>query len=305
MDRPCCGSSIGGVRCERTSHCPLEAVHRAPVVERSKKVPGSPFFSPGILHSPSPTATLTCVVRLPRNAPPRMKICALGIPQLVIGRHNVKDPRLDAADRLVEAKKKTYVQVDVVGEDGVAAADVFVVAPERRPDLLLQDLEFVETRLGRATSDVERSALLKLKAALEQDRTVAETVLSAEERQAMSVHAGLLTARPLVVATPEELERPELLVLRAYSAAGYISFLTVGGKENRAWMIRKGATAWEAAGVIHSDIQRGFIRAEVIRYDDLIACGGETGAKRAGKLRLEGRDYVVQDYDVMHFRFNK
>ncbi len=234
-----------------------------------------------------------------------MKICALGIPGLVVGRHNLKDPRLDEADRLVEAKKKTYVQVDVVGEGGLSTADAFVVAPEGRPDLLLRDLEFVETRLGRAPTEVERSALLKLKSALEEDRTAAEVLLSVEEQQALSVHSVLLTLRPVVVATREELERPELVLLRAYAAAGYISFLTVGGKENRAWMIRRGATAWEAAGVIHSDIQRGFIRAEVIGFEDLIAHGGETGAKRAGKQRLEGRDYVVQDYDVIHFRFNK
>jgi hypothetical protein len=234
-----------------------------------------------------------------------MKMCALGIPGLAVGRHNVKDPRLDEVDRLVEAKKKTYVQVDVVGEEELSTAEAFAVAPERRPDLLLQDLEFVETRLGRGPGEVERRALLKLRAVLEQDRTAAEAELTPEEREALSVHSGLLTLRPVVVATEEELERPERLVVRTYAAAGYISFLTVGGKENRAWKIRKGATAWEAAGVIHSDIQRGFIRAEVISFEDLVAHGGETGAKRAGKLRLETRDYVVQDYDVMHFRFNK
>ena len=70
-------------------------------------------------------------------------------------------------------------------------------------------------------------------------------------------------------------------------------------------MIRRGATAWEAAGAIHSDIQRGFIRAEVISYADLVAHGGETGAKRAGCQRLEGKTYVMQDYDVVNFRFNK
>lgn len=234
-----------------------------------------------------------------------MKICALGIPGLVVGRHNVKDPRLDLVDRLVEAKKKTYVQVDVVGEEGLASADVFAVAPERRADLLLHDLEFVENRLGRGPGEPERSALAKLKCALEEDRTAAEADLTAQEREVLGMHSGLVTLKPMVVASAEELEQPELLVVRAYAAAGYISFLTVGGKENRAWMIRRGATAWEAAGAIHSDIQRGFIRAEVISFDDLVAHGGETGAKRAGRLRLETRDYVVQDYDVMHFRFNK
>jgi hypothetical protein len=79
----------------------------------------------------------------------------------------------------------------------------------------------------------------------------------------------------------------------------------VGGKENRAWSIRRGATAWEAAGVIHTDIQKGFIRAEIIGYEDFIAAGGETQAKRAGKQRLELKNYVMQDYDLVNFRFNK
>ncbi|HWS14475.1 MAG TPA: DUF933 domain-containing protein, partial [Rhodocyclaceae bacterium] len=79
---------------------------------------------------------------------------------------------------------------------------------------------------------------------------------------------------------------------------------TAGDKEVRAWTIHVGDTAPQAAGVIHTDFERGFIRAEVIAYDDFIACGGETRAKEAGKMRLEGKDYVVRDGDVMHFRFN-
>ena len=76
-------------------------------------------------------------------------------------------------------------------------------------------------------------------------------------------------------------------------------------RASRAWPIRKGTTAWEAAGTIHSDIQKGFIRAEIISFADFLAAGGETQAKRAGKLRLELKQYVVQDYDLVNFRFNK
>lgn len=234
-----------------------------------------------------------------------MKICLFGISGIPTGRHNVKDPRLDEADRLVEAKKKVPVQVDVVDGTDAATSDVLVVSAESRPDLILQDLEFVETRLGRNPAEPEQAALLKLKTRLEQDGFVADAELTPEERQALAVHTCFLTSKPVVVATAEELVQPEALVLRAYQASGFISFLTLGGKENRAWMIRQGATAWEAAGVIHSDIQRGFIRAEIIRFADLIAHSGETGAKRAGCQRLEGKTYVMQDYDVANFRFNK
>jgi ribosome-binding ATPase YchF (GTP1/OBG family) len=75
-------------------------------------------------------------------------------------------------------------------------------------------------------------------------------------------------------------------------------------KEVRAWTVRKGSTAPQAAGVIHTDFERGFIRAEVIAYDEFVAHKGEQGSKEAGKMRLEGKEYIVQDGDVMHFRFN-
>ncbi|MFQ3623386.1 MAG: redox-regulated ATPase YchF [Acetobacteraceae bacterium] len=89
-----------------------------------------------------------------------------------------------------------------------------------------------------------------------------------------------------------------------YALLGLITYFTVGPKEARAWTIVRGTRAPQAAGVIHGDFERGFIAAETIAYDDYVACGGEVGAKEAGKMRVEGRDYVVRDGDVMLFRFN-
>jgi GTP-binding protein YchF len=102
------------------------------------------------------------------------------------------------------------------------------------------------------------------------------------------------------------LEEPGLnRVIRAsYQLLGLQTFFTAGPKEVRAWTVRKGARAPQAAGEIHTDFERGFIRAELAAYDDYVNCGGEQGAKEAGKLRLEGKDYVMQDGDVVHFRFN-
>ncbi len=94
------------------------------------------------------------------------------------------------------------------------------------------------------------------------------------------------------------------IIRSGYELLHLITFFTVGPKEARAWTVHKGAKAPEAAGEIHSDMQRGFIRAETIAYDDYVALGGETGAKDAGKLRQEGKEYVVQDGDVLHFKFN-
>ena len=94
-------------------------------------------------------------------------------------------------------------------------------------------------------------------------------------------------------------------VIRAgYELLGLLTYLMAGPKEVRAWTVVKGATAPQAAGVIHTDFEKGFIRAETIAFDDYVACKGEHGAKEAGKMRLEGKDYVVRDGDVMHFRFN-
>ena len=96
----------------------------------------------------------------------------------------------------------------------------------------------------------------------------------------------------------------EKLIKASYKLLGLISYLTAGEPEVRAWTITEGTKAPQAAGKIHSDFERGFIRAEVVSYDDLIACGSHTAAKEKGLIRLEGKDYVVKDGDIMLFRFN-
>lgn len=94
-------------------------------------------------------------------------------------------------------------------------------------------------------------------------------------------------------------------VIRAtYRLLGLLTYFTAGEKEVRAWTVREGSTAPQAAGVIHTDFEKGFIRAETISYDDFIGLGGEQGAREAGKMRLEGKEYIVREGDVMHFRFN-
>ncbi len=233
-----------------------------------------------------------------------MKLALFGINEIKLGKHNLKDPRLDQADKLVEADKKTQAQVDVIGEDQLLDADAILASAEGRADLILKDLEFVETRLSRDPAPAERAALEKIKALLESEKFLFKSGLPSEDFQAVSAH-NFFTNKPITVATAEDLQNVDALLLRAFEQAGYISFLTVGGKENRAWPVRLGATAWEAAGTIHTDIQKGFIRAEIISFADFITAGGETQAKRAGKQRLETKQYVMQDYDLTNFRFNK
>jgi GTP-binding protein YchF len=116
-------------------------------------------------------------------------------------------------------------------------------------------------------------------------------VLSREEREQYLAAVGLKEAG---------LDR---LIRAGYALLDLVTYFTVGPKEARAWTITRGTKAPQAAAVIHSDFEKGFIRAETIAYDDYIALSGEAGAKEAGKFRLEGKDYIVADGDVLHFRF--
>ena len=140
----------------------------------------------------------------------------------------------------------------------------------------------VETR-----AESEDAAVVVISAKIEAEIAV----LSRNEREDYLAAIGLKEAG---------LDR---LIAAGYALLHLVTYFTAGPKETRAWTVTKGAKAPQAAGVIHSDFERGFIRAETISYDDYVACGGEAGARDAGKMRLEGKDYVVQDGDVLHFRF--
>jgi ribosome-binding ATPase len=144
------------------------------------------------------------------------------------------------------------------------------------------------SRKVEARAKTEGAATVVISAKIESEIAV----LSREERSDYLAAVGLQEAG---------LDR---LIRAGYALLGLVTFFTVGPKETRAWTVTRGAKAPQAAGVIHTDFEQGFIRAETIAYEDYVAGGGEAGARDAGKLRLEGKDYVVADGDVMHFRFN-
>jgi ribosome-binding ATPase YchF (GTP1/OBG family) len=233
-----------------------------------------------------------------------MKIAIISLPEINPGKHNLKDSRLDEMDKLVRAKKKTYAQVEAVSEELIAEADAVLAAADCRADLILRDLEFCEARLGRSESEKEKELLNRIKSGLEKEQFVSALGLSPEERSLIS-GLGFLTLKPVILAQAQEAQDINALLRRCLREAGYISFFTAGERETRAWLIKKGATAWEASGAVHSDIQKGFIRAEIIACADFVGCGGESAAKQQGKMRLEPKEYVMQDADWANFRFSK
>lgn len=235
---------------------------------------------------------------------------------------------------------------------------------ELETELLLSDLELVETRVEKLEKQVhkptptqahdkeELALQKKLQEAIESEKPISSVVESDSERE-MIKSLGFLTQKPMIVAVNVgegqtgkrfdfggvmdstiavveicgklEYELAQLdaesrgefmadmgikesavsrFVKGCYSALGLISFLTVVSGELRAWPIRRGTVAVDAAGKVHSDIKRGFIRAETFGFDELKEFGDEKALKAAGKIRLEGKDYVVQDGDVINFRFN-
>src|ERR1051325_11114213 len=157
-----------------------------------------------------------------------MKICLFGISGITPGKHNLKDSRLDQADQLVEAQKKTYAQVDVVEEKELVTADAIVTSRAALSDLLMKDLEFVETRLSRDSSEAEKAVLRKLAEGLMSERPVATAGLTPEELSAISAH-NFYSNKPVVVAEDADLADSPALLLRAFRESGSICFLTVGG----------------------------------------------------------------------------
>jgi GTP-binding protein YchF len=192
-------------------------------------------------------------------------------------------------------------------QDGVPARRV-ALPPEQQGELKLLQLLSAKPMLYIANVDEAVAATGN-----EMSRRVVDYA-AAQGSPAVSI-AAAIEAELAVLADPDE--QAEFLaalglaetglyrVIQAgYALLDLITYLTAGPKEARAWTIPRGTKAPQAARVIHSDFEKGFIRAETIAYADFVACGGEQGAKEAGKMRLEGADYVVQDGDVMHFRFN-
>jgi ribosome-binding ATPase YchF (GTP1/OBG family) len=260
-----------------------------------------------------------------------------------VGMAQVSDPRLEQVAAVAKAKKVTPATVRVVDVPGTGAAllgnlrqmDALLAVPVGPQDLdnlelelLVADRDHVERRLERVARQA-KSGDPKLRAEVtELERVLAHVEGGGSLRDydgSLPPELEPLTTKPLLVVEGVDLaleaelaELPdeeaaqfregesalETIVRRLFEALDLISFFTASDKETRAWTLRRGQTALDAAAVVHSDIARGFIRAEVIRWDALVECGSHAEARRRGLERVEGKAYVVQDGDVLNIRFN-
>ena len=195
-------------------------------------------------------------------------------------------PKLEVARRLLAwlNEGNRAASLDMTDEERAAARGLFLLT--MKPILYVANVD--EDMLGEDLAPIDGVAPIPICAKVEAELSELDPEEAAEYLETLG------------------LERPglEVLAQAAYRLRGLQSFFTAGEMEVKAWTVRRGATAPQAAGVIHSDFERGFIKAEVVAYDDYVELGGEQGAKAAGKLRMEGKDYVMADGDVVHFRFN-
>jgi ribosome-binding ATPase len=203
-------------------------------------------------------------------------------------------------------RRRTFLERVKAQLDAGRAVRALALAEEERREL--RELQLLTAKPVMYVANVAEHGF--------SDNPLLETV-EQRARAEGAVTVAVCAAIEAEIAQLPEAERAEFLtelglnepglnrVIRgAYRLLGLETFFTAGPKEVRAWTVRLGATAPQAAGVIHTDFERGFIRAEVIAFDDYLAGKGEAGARDAGKLRLEGKEYVVREGDVMHFRFN-
>ncbi|MBS7157659.1 MAG: redox-regulated ATPase YchF [Collinsella sp.] len=195
-------------------------------------------------------------------------------------------PKLEIAKRLLEWLNdgKRAANMEMTDDERAAAKGLFLLT--MKPMLYVANVD--EDELTVELDAIDGVTPIPICAKVEAELSELEPDEAAEYLADLGLeHSGL-----------------ETLAQAAYRLLGLQSYFTAGEMEVRAWTVRQGATAPQAAGVIHTDFERGFIKAEVVAFDDYVELGGEAGAKAAGKLRIEGKDYVMADGDVVHFRFN-
>ncbi len=232
-----------------------------------------------------------------------MKVSIFWIPDFPFGKKTLPDERLHKMQEWFRSQKITEIQVEFTTEKDLKAADAVVCPHEKKLDLIILDMEVLESRLEKELTEQEKTLMARCQKLFEKETPLCEGGFSEEEKKWLT-NNNLVTIKPVIFVSREEMENLPALTRKVYDQAGMISFLTGCVKESRVWELKKNTTAVEAAGAIHSDMARGFIRAEVIKYGDLIKVNNVNQAKSEEYLRQEGKDYIVEDGDIIEFKFS-
>lgn len=228
-----------------------------------------------------------------------MKIAVLGT-DFPLGKRALPDERLQKLKEIVRSLEITHIQIEFVDSGQVKTCDGILCEEAGKLDLILSDLEVTEAKLA---SEPDNPVFLRAKETLEKEVFLNEVPFAENEKKLLSGF-NLATLKPLTFVNKENLPSiPEMMQL-VFANCGMLSFFTANEKELRAWPIKKGTTVYEAAGTIHSDIQRGFIKAEVAGYEDLIKSGSLNAARSHGLIKLEDKNYIVRGGDLIQIRFS-
>jgi ribosome-binding ATPase YchF (GTP1/OBG family) len=229
-----------------------------------------------------------------------MRVSLMGV-ELPGGKWKYTDSFYLALVEKFQPVKLSPYYFELVANDS-EAAQAIVVAQEQMLDLLIPDMEKIESRLSRTEDAAEQAVLAKCMAHLEEQKPVCDLALSSDERT--FVHTfGLISAKP-VVALAEATKDANAVCLAVVEKAGMMFFYTVGKPEVHAWLVEKNAPAVACAGRIHTDLARGFIKAEIFRYEDILATHSVQDARAKGLMKLADRDFPVPENSILEIRFN-
>jgi len=232
-----------------------------------------------------------------------MKIAVYGIDDFTVGKKIVPDERLDKLKELIHSPKIIYNQIEFIDETHLKDAQALVCLETRKDELIVIDLEYIEERLTKAVDETEKGVLSFCQEGLNKESFLNELQFSDEQKKLID-NLAFVTIKPILTLSEDKTKDSSSVARGVFEILNMISFFTVNEKELKSWPIKKGTTAHEAAGRIHSDIQRGFIKAEVIACEDILKSGGINQAKSQGLMKLEDKEYIVKDGDLIKFRFN-
>ncbi len=231
-----------------------------------------------------------------------MNIAVLGLDNFPKNKVKIPDDRLKALKGIFKSKEIVPASAFFLGKDRINTCEGIICSQEALFDLIVDDMDFIDRKLKEASQD--KALLEKAMALLESERPLYDGIKQGDISQD---EAGRLNEYPIYSLLPyivledsnaQISDLPDLW----WAIFGRGIFFTAGEKDSHAWMFRLGQTAHECAGIIHTDIARGFVRAEIAKYDDIIELGSLSAVRQSGRLKLEGKEYIMQEGDWALFR---